>query len=225
MSERKESKVSCDSLQEQNAVNGTRNMAKQVYMLSKQIVYLHGLSSSGQSRTGKKLKELFPENNVITLDIPVSPREALPYLKRLISHCKPEDTVIIGTSMGGMYAQQLTGFKRILVNPAFHVSNTLKKHIGQKLPFFSPREDGKSEFDVTESLVKKFEEMEAGQFDNAIDPENVIALFGTRDTTVNCKDEYLKHYKDFIDFDGEHRLTDENIEEIIVPLIKEKLGL
>ena len=191
----------------------------------KNIVYFYGLSSSGKSRTGKKLRELFPNDNVMTPDIPSNPKEAIPFLKKLVSELDPEKTIIVGTSMGGMYAQQMTGFKRILVNPAFHVSNTLKNHIGQKLPFFYPRVDGKSEFDVTEKLVKKFDEMEAIQFDNAIDPENVIALFGTRDTTINCKDEYLKYYNNFIDFDGKHRLTNENIEEIIVPLIKEKLGL
>ena len=191
----------------------------------KNIIYFHGLSSSGESRTGKRLKELFAEYNVITPDISLNPAEALSFLKNLVSKLKPENTIIVGTSMGGMYAQQMSGVKRILVNPAFHVSNTLKKHIGQKLPFFSPRVDGKSEFDVTERLVKKFEDMEAKQFDNAIDPQNVIALFGTRDSTVNCKEEYLKYYNDFIDFDGEHRLTDENIVKIIAPLIKEKLGL
>ena len=189
------------------------------------IVYFHGLSSSGNSGTGKHLKQLFPNENVITPDIPVSPKEALPFLKRLVSELEPEKTIIVGTSMGGMYTQQMTGFRRILVNPAFHVSNTLKKSIGENLPFFSPRKDGATEFKVSEELIKEFEEMEGNQFDNAINPENVIALFGTRDTTVNCKDEYLKYYKDFIDFDGEHRLTDENIEEIIAPLIKEKLGL
>ena len=225
LKEKNESNVSCSSLQEQDALNGTRNIVKLLYMYSKTIVYLHGLSSSGQSGTGMKIKKLFPENCVITPDIPVNPREALPYLKRILSKYKPEDTVIIGTSMGGMYAQQMTGFKRILVNPAFHVSNTLKKNIGENLPFFSPRQDGATEFKVTERLVKKFEEMEAKQFDNAIDPENVIALFGTRDTTVNCKDEYLKYYNNFIDFDGQHRLTDRNIEDIVAPLVKEKLGL
>ena len=37
--------------------------------------------------------------------------------------------------------------------------------------------------------------MEARQFDNA--GGDVMALFGTKDTTVNCKEEYLKHYTDF----------------------------
>ena len=194
-------------------------------MNAQNIVYFHGLSSSGNSGTGMKLRDLFPNANVLTPDIPVNPKEALPYLKELVSELNPEKTVIVGTSMGGMYAQQMTGFKRIIVNPAFHVSNTLRKNIGKTLPFFSPRKDGSTLFKVTESLVNEFEEMEAKQFDKAIDPENVIALFGTRDTTVNCKDEYLKHYNDFIDFDGEHRLSDENIKEVVAPLIKNKLGL
>ena len=212
-------------LQKKKSANKTKDIIKELTMQTKNIVYFHGLSSSGQSKTGKKLRELFKEHNVITPDIPVSPKEALTFFKKLVSELDHSNTIIVGTSMGGMYAQQMTGFRRILVNPAFHVSNSLKKSIGENLSFFSPRQDGATEFKVTDRLVKEFEEMEARQFDNAIDPENVIALFGSRDSTVNCKDEYLKHYKEFIDFDGEHRLTDKNIEEIIAPLIKENIGL
>ena len=118
------------------------------------IVYFHGLSSSGNSGTGKHLKQLFPNENVMTPDIPVDPEEALPFLKNLVSNSDTDNTIIIGTSMGGMYAQQMTGFKRILVNPAFHVSNTLKKSIGENLPFFSPRQDGVTEFKVSERLYE-----------------------------------------------------------------------
>lgn len=52
----------------------------------KNIVYFHGLSSSGNSRTGRKLKELFPNEIVITPDIPVNPKNALPFLKNLVSN-------------------------------------------------------------------------------------------------------------------------------------------
>ena len=194
-------------------------------MPTKNIVYFHGLSSSGQSKTGKKLRELFPEHNVITPDIPVNPKEALTYLRSLTKDLNPENTIIVGTSMGGMYAQQMTGFNRILVNPAFHVSNTLKKSIGKNLPFFSPRQDRATEFKVSERLVKEFENMEVNQFENATDNENVMALFGIRDTTVNCKEEYLQHYSNYANFDGEHQLSPENVENIVTPLIKEKLGL
>lgn len=193
-------------------------------MPNKNIIYLHGLSSSGNSGTGKSLRKLFTNENVLTPDIPVSPVEALPFLKEFVSKLNPAETILVGTSMGGMYTQQLSGFKRIIVNPAFHVSNTLKKNLGKTLPFHSHREDGATEFLVTEDLVREFEEMEANQF-QVCDPENVMALFGLNDDTVNCKEEYLQHYKDFADFNGVHRLTEENLKEIVAPLIKEKLGI
>lgn len=190
---------------------------------NKNIVYFHGLSSSGNSRTGTQLRQLFPDANVITPDIPVYPSEALPKLRGILTALDPKDTVVVGTSMGGMYAQQMWGFKRILVNPGFHVSNHLKDALGVRLPFFSPREDGATEFPVTEKLINEFLDMEARQFDNACG--DVIALFGTNDTTVNCKEEYLKYYSNFRDFEGEHRLSPENVENVVAPLIKEKLLL
>ena len=189
----------------------------------KNIVYFHCLSSSGNSRTGNQLLQLFPDANVITPDIPVYPSEALPKLRELLAVLDPKDTVVVGTSMGGMYAQQMHGFTRILVNPGFHVSNHLKEALGKTLPFFSPRKDGASEFPVTEELVNDFLDIEARQFDGA--EGDVIALFGTKDSTVNCKEEYLKYYSDYRDFEGEHRLTPENIENVVAPLIKEKLGV
>ena len=189
----------------------------------KNIVYFHGLSSSGNSRTGNQLRLLFPEANVITPDIAVYPSEALPKLRELLAGLDPLDTVVVGTSMGGMYAQQMQGFKRILVNPGFHVSNHLKEALGQSLPFFSPREDGATEFPVTEELINDFLEMESRQFENA--GGDAIALFGTKDTTVNCKGEYLKYYSDYKEFEGEHRLSEGNVENVVAPLIKEKLEL
>ena len=188
----------------------------------KNIVYFHGLSSSGNSRTGSQLRQLFPDLNVITPDIPVYPSEALPKLRELLATLDPDETVVAGTSMGGMYAQQMQGFKRIIVNPGFHVSDHLKEALGKTLPFHSPREDGAMSFPVTEELVNDFLEMEARQFDKA--GGDVIALFGTKDTTVNCKDEYLKYYSDYRDFEGEHRLTEENIKNVLAPLVRENWG-
>ena len=189
----------------------------------KNIVYFHGLSSSGNTRTGNQLRQLFPAANVITPDIPVYPSEALPKLNELLAELDPKETIVVGTSMGGMYAQQMYGYKRVLINPGFHVSNHLKEALGESLPFFSPRVDGATEFPVTKELINDFLEMEARQFDNA--GGDVIALFGTKDTTVNCKEEYLKYYSDFRDFEGEHRLSPENVEYVVAPLIKEKLEL
>lgn len=84
------------------------------------IVYLHGYGSSGQSGTVAYLRKRMPEYNILAPDIPVSPQEALPFLRK---YCEENNAdLIIGTSMGGMYSMQMTGYKRICVNPALHMS-------------------------------------------------------------------------------------------------------
>lgn len=85
------------------------------------IIYLHGLSSSGQSNTAKSFGNCF-DDNVVTPDVPVSPIEALQLLLSLAGEYRTDDTIVVGTSMGAMYACQMKGYRRILVNPAFHVS-------------------------------------------------------------------------------------------------------
>lgn len=192
----------------------------------RQVVYLHGLSSSGQSTTAQRLRRTLSKYEVISPDIPVQPEVAMTELKRLATLLRP-DAIIVGTSMGGMFAQMFRGFRRILINPSFHTSRHLSEKIGQRLPFHNPRLDGAKDFEVTDKLVKKYEKMEARQFDrkfgiigrNPDSPELVSAFFGTRDTVVNCKEEYLQHYGDATDFDGEHRLDPNTTITLIVPKI------
>ena len=192
----------------------------------RQVVYLHGLSSSGQSTTAQRLRRTLSKYEVISPDIPVQPEVAMTELKRLATLLRP-DAIIVGTSMGGMFAQMFRGFRRILINPSFHTSRHLSEKIGQRLPFHNPRLDGAKDFEVSDKLVKKYEKMEAKQFDpkfgiigrNPDSPELVSAFFGTRDAVVNCKEEYLEHYGDAIDFDGEHRLDPNTTITLIVPKI------
>ena len=81
------------------------------------LVYFHGFASSGASGPAQLLAKLFPSGEVIAPDIPLDPDEALPFLTELVKKEQPD--IIIGTSMGGMYAQQMRGVLRICVNPAF----------------------------------------------------------------------------------------------------------
>lgn len=184
------------------------------------IIYLHGLSSSGNSNTAKQLRKLFPKDNVICPDIPVKPSETLEMLRNLVSDKTDNDTIIIGTSMGAMYAQQIIGFNRILVNPAFHVSELLRKNEGKTLPFFSLRQNGETEFLVTSELCEEFEEMESHQFEERNDEDEVIALFGQNDDVCNCMDECENVVKYYHVFDGGHRMTDEVIQNVLQPIVK-----
>lgn len=185
------------------------------------IIYLHGLASSGQSNTAKMLQKLLPDDNVVTPDIPVSPIKALLLLLSLAAEYQADNTIVIGTSMGAMYASQMGGYRRILVNPAFHVSDSLKKNRGNILQFFSEREDGREYFEVSDALIHEFEEMEANLFYvDDMTPKPVIGLFGDNDEVCNCLDEYREMYSYWLSFKGGHRLTQVVIDNILHPVIK-----
>ncbi len=185
------------------------------------VIYFHGFGSSGEGSTVRTLSELLPDWTVIAPDIPVDPKEALPFLQELCAKEQPD--VVVGTSMGGMYAQQMRGFKRICVNPSFNISK--RKHILKEgtFEFFNPRKNGQTTFTITSEIIAHFAEMEERQFDGITDEdiENVYGLFADNDTTVNCEDIFRQHYKNIIHFHGEHRLNRQVIEEVLLPLIKD----
>lgn len=181
------------------------------------LIYFHGFGSSGEGSTVKTLQELLRDWIVLAPDIPVDPAEALPFLEELCKKEQPD--VIVGTSMGGMYAQQIRGFKRICVNPAFDLPQHKDILYEGTFEFFNPRKNGETTFTITSEIISHFEEMEAHQFDGVTDEdrENVYGLFADGDTTVNCEPIFRQHYQNVIHFHGEHRLNRQVIEEVIVP--------
>ena len=185
------------------------------------LIYFHGFGSSGAGSTVNTLRELLPNWTVLAPDIPVDPTEALPFLKEFCKKEQPD--VIVGTSMGGLCAQQMRGFKRICINPAFDISRHKDILHEGTYEFLNPRCDGKNTFTITPEIISHFKEMEAHQFDGITDDdrENVYGLFADHDTTVNCEDIFLQHYKNVIHFHGEHRLNRQVIEEVLMPQIKE----
>ncbi|MDH6343866.1 putative esterase YcpF (UPF0227 family) [Parabacteroides sp. PFB2-12] len=184
----------------------------------KKMIYIHGLSSSGSSQTVKTLRTLLPQHEVIAPDLPLNPQEALSLLVSLCEKEKPN--LIMGTSMGGMFAQQLHGFEKILINPAFHVSETMRKRIGIN-PFLNKRKDGSSSYEITEALCDAYLEMEQQQFTNItpFDKENTYAFFGNEDDEVCCYEEYHQYYQHCVWYLGKHRLTFETIQENVLPVI------
>ena len=194
---------------------------KKARLGTKKIVYFHGFGSSCLSSTVKTLQELLPEFIVIAENISIDPNYALRQLKDLCEIWQPE--LVVGTSMGGMYAQQMRGFKRICINPAFDLSQHKDILHEGTFKFLNPRPDGATLFTITPEVISHFEEMEAHQFDDITDEdrENVYGLFADNDTIVNCEDIFRQHYQNVIHFHGEHRLNRQVIEEVLVPLIKE----
>ncbi len=188
----------------------------------KKILYIHGFSSSGTSKTTKSLQKLLDDADITAPDLPPSPFEALNLLDGLCKELKPD--MIIGTSVGGMFAQLLRGYKKILINPAFHVYEFLKTKIGIH-PYLNPRINGEKEFEVTSGLCMDYLMIENTQFESISegDRKYTYALFGEKDDVVNCRKEYCKYYKYYKMFPGEHRMTYRDIKDYLIPYIKEIL--
>ena len=189
------------------------------------IIYFHGFASSGASGTVQTLRKIMPDIEIIAPDIPVDPQEALPFLKELCRQEQPD--LIIGTSMGGMYAQQMRGFKRICVNPAFNMSSLSKVLKTGEHEFLNRRKDNQKTFRITRDIIQHFNQMERQQFKDITPEEQELCwgLFGINDTTVNTYDLFRKHYTQTTRFEGEHRLNEKVLRHTVIPLIKEILHL
>ncbi len=187
----------------------------------KKIIYFHGFGSSGASGTVATLRRLLPDVAIVAPDIPIDPIDALPYLKTL---CKSESPdLIIGTSMGGMYAHQMHGYKRICVNPAINMSTTSKVLKTGTFKFFNRRKDNAKEFKITKDIIQHYNSIERQQFKDITekDKTDCYGLFGIHDKTVNTYDLFKKHYPNVKRFDGEHRLNEKIIKSVVLPLIKD----
>ncbi len=187
------------------------------------ILYIHGLSSSGQSGTVDLLRRYFPQACVIAPDLPLDPTAALQLLKGTCETNQPD--LIIGTSMGGMFAQQLFGYKKILVNPAFRLYEVLKNLKGEN-KFFNRRLDGVQTFIIDDALIAEYEKLATRQFKNIPAGENEITfgMFGREDDLVNDSDLFLQHYTNITWFDGGHRLNDKILKHFVVPEISKVIS-
>jgi len=216
-------------------------------MAHKTILYVHGFASSGQSGTVQRIREVFPEARVIAPDLPIHPAGAMTLLKETCQQEHPD--LIIGTSMGGMYTEQLYGYDRICVNPALEMGETMRAHgMTGTQQFQNPRQDGIQEFYVDKALIKEYKEQSEHRFEGltALSPSHptnsarfdlhdsepspvnppsgelsrVWGLFGDEDTIVDTYDLFASHYPQALHFHGEHRMNDHSFLHGVVPVIR-----
>ena len=190
-------------------------------MEGKTILYVHGFLSAGSTHTADILRQLMPCATVVAPDLPVHPAEAMQLLDETVQKLHPD--LIIGTSMGGMYAEMLYGYDRICVNPAFEMGATMSEHnMMGKQTFQNPRQDGVQEIIVTKALVKEYREMTAQCFSKVTPEEQqrVFGLFGDEDPVVHTYGLFLDHYPQAIHFHGEHRLVEKAIMHYLIPVIR-----
>lgn len=189
-------------------------------------MYVHGFASSGSSGTVMALRRHLEGWQVIAPDLPVDPFEALELLRGIV--CDEQPCIVVGTSMGGMYTQQLWGVPRIVVNPSFEMSRTLLFGKMGRNKYMSKRKDGAAEFRIDKAVVERFKEMEKQQFCGITEEEKklVIGLFGDKDPIVHFQPLMAQLYGEERCrwFNGEHRLNDTVVKKVLIPLIYELTG-
>lgn len=190
-------------------------------MAGKKVMYVHGFGSSAQTGTVSRLRTVMCNATVIAEDMPLHPQEAIELLHRMCEEEHPD--LIIGTSMGGMYTEQLYGYDRIVINPAFRIADTMAQHgLTGAQTFFNPRKDGVQKFFVDNNMVKEYRRVSEQCFSHVTDEERqrVWGLFGDCDTTVDTWDLFRQHYPTAIHFHGEHRMDDKSYMHGVMPIIR-----
>lgn len=192
----------------------------------KTIIFLHGFFASGSCVPASALKEAFHNRvRVLTPDLPIHPKDALEFIKKLCRDENPD--LLVGNSCGSFYAQIITsesGMPALLGNPYFIMTEFLKERIG-KHQYKSPRADGKQDFVIDEQLISEFEEVEKTQFDNINDNsrDNIWGIFGEQDTLARFEPLFLRYYNKAYHFPGAHTPTVDEMKKWHVPLIEEML--
>lgn len=190
----------------------------------KKVLYIHGFASAGSTGSATQMRNhLYPKGvQVISPDVPTDPLEAIAMLKTLVEAEQPD--LIVATSMGAMYAEQLKGFPRILVNPSFHMARLLTFRGMGRREFRNKRQDGQTEFKVDKQMIQAFQQVEKESFKgiDAKEKQLVWGLFGTQDKLVNCQTDFQKHYgKEQMQlFEGEHFLNDKVLSKVVMPLVE-----
>jgi predicted esterase YcpF (UPF0227 family) len=108
-------------------------------------IYLHGFNSSGASAKGRFFSQSLAPHVVHTPSYPPEPDAAIAYLRHtidslLIDARDAVAPILIGSSLGGFYAQYLARqfeLAAVLINPALQPALTLKPYLGWQTNFYS----------------------------------------------------------------------------------------
>ena len=158
---------------------------------------------------------------VIFLGIPVMLSELV------IGRRSQSPDLVIGTSMGAMYAQQLHGIARICINPCFALSKCYFILSVGKHKWLNKRRDGATDFHVYKETIQHFAEMEERQFDGIDDEDKTLChgLFGDADPVAReSRPVFASHYPGMDrGFEGGHRMNAELVASVLFPFIRENL--
>lgn len=163
-------------------------------MPSTLLVYLHGFRSSPRSSkavmTGEAIKALSSAANPIEWYCPqllASPKESMDMVTAHIEQSKADRIVVIGSSLGGFYANHLAekyACKAVALNPAVRAARELAPHVGMMTAY-----DSDEPFDFRPEYI---DELKALQVEAITNPGRYFL--------IAAKGDELLDWREMVDF-------------------------
>ena len=166
------------------------------------ILYIHGLNSSGNSRTGKLLEEYLGQGyKVFHPTFPQDADAALAQAKNEIH--KNNIDIVVASSLGGFIALKLRNVMKIVINPCMVPSVELPK------------------LGVDDVTVGRYAQLEKSLLSgiDAEEREITFGVFASHDELFSYKSLFTKYYNNVSSMNDGHRISPMNIKNIIVPLV------
>lgn len=175
------------------------------------LLYLHGFRSSPNSFKAKKclahveqLRYCGDRIECYCPQLPASPRQAIAMVMTHIEHWQGHQMAVIGSSLGGFYANYVAEYKRcgaVLLNPAVYPAEWLKAEI-QKQVHLS---DEEAQF-FQPAFVCELEKLVMP----VTMPERYFVISAKGDEVLDYKDsvKYYKGCEQLILEESDHRITD-----------------
>ena len=179
------------------------------------ILYLHGFRSSPRSFkarvVGERMRALGRFDELICPHLPASPKEAMDLALLLVGRYAPEELAIVGSSLGGYYANWLAeciGCRAVLLNPATHPFKDLDKYVGVTTDYHSDQPfEFKREY-LTELAALKVERITrperylllAATGDEVLDYRDMVAHYaGAHQHVIEGSDHAISEFPDYLD--------------------------
>ena len=157
------------------------------------ILYIHGFNSSPKSYkaelTQAYLSQHFPYITYHCPQLEISPKNAMAQLCQLIELNKTAQWHIIGSSLGGYYANYLVekyAVKAVLINPAVKPYELLKSYIGEQKNYHT-----NTISTVEPYFMNELKQLEA----NIILKKNYLVMVQTGDEVLDYQQAEQKYHQ------------------------------
>ncbi len=179
------------------------------------ILYIHGLkreNSSEESRTATILREALDTKQYCVIAPTFSPNgvAAVKKMRKLIS--KHQIEIIIGSSLGGFITLCCKEIERIFINQSITrivINPCIRPDIEM------PKRNNKGIANSYSTLLNLIWE--------DITPEKqerTIGIFSNNDELFSYREEFLQHYQNVVDIEDGHRISEENVRDVVAKLVE-----